>query len=327
MIKNNIDRILFFVNSVILLLLLISYLAPKIHPDFFWHISLLGILFPFLLILNTLFAVYWVISWRKYFWANIVIIVLGLPYIDNTIANQKNTLDQKEFSQLQKNKKHQFDQLINLMSFNVRLFNQNENIDDDKIEKKIVEMIKEKKPNVLCLQEFNLTESTKELFDAFNYKKNNDNKLQIFTNYRVIKSGYIKSKNICIYKDIVLNDTIRVYNIHLQSNWVKTMKSSYQNRVSEALKIKKHINKSPYPVIVCGDFNDTPLSYTYSTLKKGLADSFQESGIGIGNSYVSIPTLRIDYILHSQKYESYNYKKLKYKFSDHYPISCDILIP
>ena len=327
MIKNNIDRILFFVNSVILLLLLISYLAPKIHPDFFWHISLLGILFPFLLILNTLFAVYWVISWRKYFWANIVIIVLGLPYIDNTIANQKNSLDQKEFSQLQKNKKHQFDQLINLMSFNVRLFNQNENIDDDKIENKIVEMIKEKKPNVLCLQEFNLTESTKELFDAFNYKKNNDNKLQIFTNYRVIKSGYIKSKNICIYKDIVLNDTIRVYNIHLQSNWVKTMKSSYQNRVSEALKIKKHINKSPYPVIVCGDFNDTPLSYTYSTLKKGLADSFQESGIGIGNSYVSIPTLRIDYILHSQKYESYNYKKLKYKFSDHYPISCDILIP
>lgn len=327
MIKNNIDRILFFVNSVILLLLLISYLAPKIHPDFFWHISLLGILFPFLLILNTLFAVYWVISWRKYFWANIVIIVLGLPYIDNTIANQKNTLDQKEFSQLQKNKKHQFDQLINLMSFNVRLFNQNENIDDDKIENKIVEMIKEKKPNILCLQEFNLTESTKELFDAFNYKKNNDNKLQIFTNYRVIKSGYIKSKNICIYKDIVLNDTIRVYNIHLQSNWVKTMKSSYQNRVSEALKIKKHINKSPYPVIVCGDFNDTPLSYTYSTLKKGLADSFQESGIGIGNSYVSIPTLRIDYILHSQKYESYNYKKLKYKFSDHYPISCDILIP
>ena len=327
MIKNNIDRILFFVNSVILLLLLISYLAPKIHPDFFWHISLLGILFPFLLILNTLFAVYWVISWRKYFWANIVIIVLGLPYIDNTIANQKNTLDQKEFSQLQKNKKHQFDQLINLMSFNVRLFNQNENIDDDKIENKIVEMIKEKKPNVLCLQEFNLTESTKELFDAFNYKKNNDNKLQIFTNYRVIKSGYIKSKNICIYKDIVLNDTIRVYNIHLQSNWVKTMKSSYQNRVSEALKIKKHIDKSPYPVIVCGDFNDTPLSYTYSTLKKGLADSFQESGIGIGNSYVSIPTLRIDYILHSQKYESYNYKKLKYKFSDHYPISCDILIP
>jgi hypothetical protein len=326
-IKNNIDRILFFVNSVILLLLLISYLAPKIHPDFFWHISLLGILFPFLLILNTLFAVYWVISWRKYFWANIVIIVLGLPYIDNTIANQKNTLDKKEFSQLQKNKKHQFDQLINLMSFNVRLFNQNENIDDDKIENKIVEMIKEKKPNVLCLQEFNLTESTKELFDAFNYKKNNDNKLQIFTNYRVIKSGYIKSKNICIYKDIVLNDTIRVYNIHLQSNWVKTMKSSYQNRVSEALKIKKHINKSPYPVIVCGDFNDTPLSYTYSTLKKGLADSFQESGIGIGNSYVSIPTLRIDYILHSQKYESYNYKKLKYKFSDHYPISCDILIP
>lgn len=327
MIKNNIDRILFFVNSVILLLLLISYLAPKIHPDFFWHISLLGILFPFLLILNTLFAVYWIISWRKYFWANIVIIVLGLPYIDNTIANQKNTLDQKKFNQLQKNKKHQFDQLINIMTYNVRLFNQNENLNDDKIENKILDMVKEEKPDILCFQEFNLTEKTKEIFNLFNYKRNNDNKLQILTNYKVLKSGYIQSKNICIYKDIVLNDTIRIYNIHLQSNWVKTMKYSYQKRVNEAIKIKKHINKSPYPVIICGDFNDTPISYTYSQLKDGLLDSFEESGIGIGNSYVSIPTLRIDYILHSKEYKSYNYKKNKYKLSDHYPISCDILIP
>ena len=105
------------------------------------------------------------------------------------------------------------------------------------------------------------------------------------------------------------------------------MKLSYQNRVSEAIKIKKHINKSPYNVIVCGDFNDTPISYTFSNLKKGLADAFQESGIGIGNSYVGIPTLRIDYILHSKKYKSFNYKKNKYELSDHYPISCNILVP
>ena len=327
MIKNNLNRILFIINSLLLLLLLVSYIVPKVNPEFFWYISLLGIIFPLLLILNTLFAVYWIISWKKYFWANVVIITLGLSHIDKIVANQKNQIDYEELSELQNNKKHQFDQLINIMTYNVRLFNQNENLNDDKIENKILDMVKEEKPDILCFQEFNLTEKTKEIFNLFNYKRNNDNKLQILTNYKVIKSGYIQSKNICIYNDIVLNDTIRIYNIHLQSNWVKTMKYSYQKRVNEAIKIKKHINKSPYPVIICGDFNDTPISYTYSQLKNGLLDSFEESGIGIGNSYVSIPTLRIDYILHSKEYKSYNYKKNKYKLSDHYPISCDILVP
>ena len=327
MITNNLNRILFLINSLLLLLLLVSYIVPKVNPEFFWYISLLGIIFPLLLILNTLFAVYWIISWKKYFWANVVIITLGLSHIDKIVANQKNQIDFEELRELQNNKTHKFDQLINIMTYNVRLFNQNENLNDDKIENKILDMVKEEKPDILCFQEFNLTEKTKEIFNLFNYKRNNDNKLQILTNYKVIKSGYIQSKNICIYKDIVLNDTIRIYNIHLQSNWVKTMKYSYQKRVNEAIKIKKHINKSPYPVIICGDFNDTPISYTYSQLKNGLLDSFEESGIGIGNSYVSIPTLRIDYILHSKKYKSYNYKKNKYKLSDHYPISCDILIP
>ena len=327
MIKKNLNRILFIINSVLLLLLLISYIVPKVHPDFFWHISLLGIFFPALLIINTIFGIYWIFCWKKYFWANLVIILLGTSHIDSIIANQKNILDQEKFNELQKNKKHQFDQLINIMSYNVRLFNQNENIKDNNIENKILDAIKKEKPNILCIQEFNLTNKTETIFDFYNQNKYNDNKLQILTKYRVIKSGYIKSKNICIYKDIVLNDTIRIYNIHLQSNWVKSMKLSYQNRVSEALKIKKHINKSPYPVIVCGDFNDTPISYTFSNLKKGLADAFQESGIGIGNSFVGIPTLRIDYILHSKKYKSYNYKKNKYELSDHYPISCNIVVP
>ena len=327
MIKKNLNRILFIANSIVLLLLLVSYIAPKVHPDFFWHISLLGIFFPAILIINIIFGIYWLFSWKKYFWANLVIILLGTSHIDNIIANQKNILDQKKFNELQKNKKHQFDQLINIMSYNVRLFNQNENINDDDIANKIQDAIRKEQPNILCIQEFNLTNETTKIFDLYNQKNANDNKIQIITEYKVIKTGYIKSKNICVYKDIVLNDTIRVYNIHLQSNWVKSMKSSYQNRVSEALKIKQHIDKSPYPVIVCGDFNDTPISYTYSNLKKGLADSFKESGIGIGNSYVGIPTLRIDYILHSKKYKSYNYKKNKYELSDHYPISCDILIP
>jgi endonuclease/exonuclease/phosphatase family metal-dependent hydrolase len=327
MIKKNFNRILFIINSLLLFILLVSYGVPMIHPSYLWQISLLGIIFPLVLALNIMFAIYWLFSWKKYFWANLIIILFGTSHIDNIIANQKNKLSSQEFNDIKVNKKHQFDQLINIMTYNVRLFNQNENINNNNVENEILDIIKNKNPKILCLQEFNLTNKTKELFGFYNIEGSNDNKLQIFTKYDVLNVGFVESINSCLYKDIILNDTIRVYNIHLQSNWVKTMKSSYINRANESKKIKDHINSSPFPVIICGDFNDTPISYTYSTLEENLADAFKESGIGIGNSYVGIPSLRIDYILHDKKFNSYNYKKNKYELSDHFPISCSILIP
>ena len=145
----------------------------------------------------------------------------------------------------------------------------------------------------------------------FNKRKKSNNRLQIITKYKEINRGFVHNMNSCIYTDIILNDTIRIYNIHLQSNWIKTMKLSYQTRANEAVIIKKHIDNSPYPVIICGDFNDTPISYTYTKISNNLSDAFKQSGIGIGSSYIGVPFLRIDYILHDKKYKSYSYKKHK----------------
>ena len=94
----------------------------------------------------------------------------------------------------------------------------------------------------------------------------------------------------------------------------------------EAQAIKEHIQNSPYPIILCGDFNDTPLSYAYYTISKNLKDAFKESGKGIGQSFVKIPALRIDYILHNERFNSYNYIKYKKKLSDHYALSCEVEI-
>jgi len=102
------------------------------------------------------------------------------------------------------------------------------------------------------------------------------------------------------------------------------MKSSYKKRAEESQVIKKHMQSSPYPIILCGDFNDTPLSYAYNTISKNLKDAFKESGKGIGQSFVKIPTLRIDYILHNECFNSYNYKRHKQKLSDHYAVSCEV---
>ena len=70
-----------------------------------------------------------------------------------------------------------------------------------------------------------------------------------------------------------------------------------KNRAHQAEEIQRHIDGSPYPVILCGDFNDTPLSYTYRQLSRKLTDSFIEKGRGIGNTYIGgFPSFRIDYV-------------------------------
>ena len=73
-----------------------------------------------------------------------------------------------------------------------------------------------------------------------------------------------------------------------------------------------------HKMIVCGDFNDSPTSFAYGTLSKGLKDAFIESGSGLGNTYIGpFPSLRIDYILYDKSFDSYNYKSINTNYSDH----------
>lgn len=157
--------------------------------------------------------------------------------------------------------------------------------------------------------------------------------------------------NYCIYADIVKNkDTFRVYNVHLQSirlqsaeysvfdeNGQKKPKTStirlmadklliaYPKRAQQARRVMEHISQSPYPTIVCGDFNDTPLSYTYHQFNKLLIDSYRNTSTGIGATYVGkVPAGRIDYIFHTKDLNSSNFKIQEKALSDHRAISCKI---
>lgn len=164
--------------------------------------------------------------------------------------------------------------------------------------------------------------------------------------------------NFCIYSDIVINDdTVRLFNLHLESiqlsnedylyvselpkktdtqeifsenskKILRKFKRAYIKRAPQARQVADLISKSPYPVILCGDLNDTPSSYTYHQLSQNLLDAFKESGEGIGMTYAgSLPSFRIDYIMHDDSFESVGYKTIKINLSDHYPISTGIIIP
>ena len=180
--------------------------------------------------------------------------------------------------------------------------------------------------------------------------------LATFSRYPIINKGSIpfeRTSNQAIYTDINVNGTtIRVFNNHLESigfkdsdlsvldtidlrmnqyqreglrNISRKLNRAFAMRSNQAEAIARHISNSPYPVVVCGDFNDTPVSYVYRTMRGNLKDAFKESGAGFGGTYNGrLPSFRIDYIFHSPEFESWNFKRFPIKYSDHFPIMTTI---
>jgi endonuclease/exonuclease/phosphatase family metal-dependent hydrolase len=86
-----------------------------------------------------------------------------------------------------------------------------------------------------------------------------------------------------------------------------------------------HVETSPYPTIVCGDFNDTPMSYAYNQFNRSLMDAFRNCSSGIGSTYVGkVPAGRIDYIFHTNDLNSSHFVIQEEAYSDHRAISCKI---
>ena len=179
-----------------------------------------------------------------------------------------------------------------------------------------------------------------------------------FSKYPIVRKQNVhfaaKGGNVFIVSDIKINkDTVRVFNTHLESvhfGWnsyrfienlnnddvqqdelagslmiLRQLKHAFVKRAVQVEILRDSILASPYPVIICGDFNDTPNSYTYHILSNNLKDTFKESGNGLGKSYVGpFPSFRIDYIFHDERISSTAFKTIHQKLSDHFPISCMI---
>ncbi len=181
-----------------------------------------------------------------------------------------------------------------------------------------------------------------------------------FSKFPIIKkeSNHFAKRggNIFITSDIKIGkDTIRVINTHLESihfgwsdykfiqnlnndevdqdelkgslNILRRLRRAFIKRATQVDVLHDSIAVSPYPIIVCGDFNDTPSSYTYAILADDLIDAFRESGIGSGKTYSGpFPSFRIDYIFHDKRMSAAAYMTIKEKLSDHYPVSCMVKI-
>ncbi len=93
-----------------------------------------------------------------------------------------------------------------------------------------------------------------------------------------------------------------------------------KKRASQANLIHAEVKQTGNAMIVCGDFNDTAVSYAYTKVKGGLQDCFKKGKTGFGETYPQIPFLRIDHVFASDDFEVLNYQIKKEKLSDHYPV-------
>jgi endonuclease/exonuclease/phosphatase family metal-dependent hydrolase len=106
---------------------------------------------------------------------------------------------------------------------------------------------------------------------------------------------------------------------------IDKLRIAFPKRAEQAITVMKHVSTSPFPVVICGDFNDTPLSYTYNQFNKSMVDAFRNCSTGIGPTYVGrVPAGRIDYIFHTPDLNSMNFKIQDGVHSDHRAVSCRI---
>lgn len=361
------DRILFILNILAATGLLISYLAPVVNPARVLLPALFGLAYPFLLIANLLLLCYWLIRLNRAVFISLLIILLGWNHLNNFLPLNFKDSDIPESASP--------DRIIKVLSYNVRGFDVYHWKSGLQAKYEILRFIDKQEPDILCFQEYYTstrkgethTEVKKLLASlpesAVYYTADHTNRngfgIATFSRYPIIKKSRIpfnSSFNSAMYTDIVVRrDTLRVFNIHLQSikfhkdnyDFMDTVRLKYSNeqmreirkigsrlktaftlRAEQADMISNYIKDSPYGVIVMGDFNDTPQSYAYRKIRRGLQDTFRKAGGGFGNTYSGeLPSFRIDYILVSEPMIPYGFQRIKTDYSDHYPITTWLYIP
>ncbi|MEI6866230.1 endonuclease/exonuclease/phosphatase family protein [Flavicella sp.] len=331
--KNNsfFDKLVFFLNSIIAFLLLTSYLIPYIQPKVTSIISVLSLGMPVLIILNTVFLVFWIVKLKRQFLLSLIILAIGIQHVNAFIQFGKNEFTNNN---------------IKIMSYNVRMFNAYKSSDGVNIKSKILSFIKKENPDVIAIQEhYHKHQDIPEYQHSYvDFNRNNRIGLGIYSKYKIINKGSLSFKqtgNNSVYADIVINsDTLRIYNLHLESLRIDTNKDNFGQKNSEKLlkrfestfakqeaqvkKIIEHSSNCKYRTIFMGDFNNTAFSWVYKQLKQNKKDAFIEAGNGFGKSYNFIFPFRIDFILTDNSIEVTNFKTYNVKYSDHFPLMAQI---
>ncbi|MCW5912967.1 MAG: endonuclease/exonuclease/phosphatase family protein [Cyclobacteriaceae bacterium] len=335
-----------FIVSITLLTLL-SYLSLCIPPHVFWPAAFLSYGFPALILLNLVLLILALVQKRLTAFIWFFFFVLGAPYLLRTVRfnNAKKT-----------------DRTFRVLSFNTKLFRKPYVYDQFSTE--LINWVVADSSSVKCLQEYSTNTNWPGLdvtgklhaagYEGYAFVAQVDDRqhnpgLAIFSKLEFLNTGVVwqdpQSLNAAIFADLQYGDrVVRVYNVHLSSmklkdrpeDWIdkityffEQLKNGSVKRSQQVNALIDHMKTSPYPYLVCGDFNETPYSYVYSRMRRELTNAFEKRGRGFGFTLNQKPYfLRIDHQFFSKEFRLQKYSVDKsMNISDHFPTYGYYILP
>lgn len=342
--KNKATFCSFFAKLITFLAILSSF-AYLVPPDKFVYLAFVGLLFPWLQIINVLVILFGLSKPSCPVRYNVVAFLVSLSMLNNYLSFDK---EREVYGQADR---------FSVMTYNIksqRVFDTN----NKKLRPELDSLISVRYPDIVCIQEGGLY-SPSTIPKSINiggrsyYIWHTSMANIIFSRFPISNAGGIPfdhTSNSVVYADLSINNTqVRIYNCHLQSfrinpseyklydntlqfkskkqrllkgkEFLVKMSTGFKVRAKQARIVREHINKSNMLTVVCGDFNSTPSSYVYHTIKKDLEDAFVERGFGYGASYKrNFIGVRIDYVLHSPNIGANSYETIPQMSSDHCPV-------
>ncbi len=330
--------------AVLLLCTFAIIIGQYVSPSTWRILSALAIGAPIVYLLDVVLMFYWVVRWRWYRAAiMIVVVVIGLFYL----PRYYNISLDRQYPTTYRERAY-----TKVMTYNVLEGKKEEHL----------AYIRKHNPDIICLQEMtigsnNWNELTKTYRHTYKSEVGTGGN-QILSKYKILQCGGIGElpRRTATWADLrVGDDTVRVVSLHLQSTSIRPEDTHFlegggyirdndretklrsivsrlvdnnKKRAEQAEMVAEFLEQTPHKKIVCGDFNDVPLSYTYRTIAKGLNDSFSEAAVGFAYTYdTQYRLLRIDNVLVSPEIEVASFDvDNEVKLSDHFPVIARIKV-
>ncbi|WP_418982581.1 endonuclease/exonuclease/phosphatase family protein [Alistipes sp.] len=347
-----VDLVMTVLTAAVAAAMVMTLFVPYVNPARIWFFPVLGLAAPAIYVATVILALYWIIRWR---WvrAGVMLLLVAAGFFSVSLFYRpelrrvygEDAYDRSAFKVMTYNVRSFYDNagqasvddvlrligevdpdIICMQEFNARLA---ERCDD-------FALLGEKYESAV----FGRTEAPDSAYAA---------PMLILSKYRILRSGTVLTPRSSVWADVLVGeDTLRIFNNHLRSTAINASDNEFitnrlfltdtarEERVRSIVRryrdnsvlraaqvdsIARVIEATATRRIVCGDFNDTPMSYVYRTMARGLEDAFSERGSGYSHTFRGFfNTLRIDYVLRSEGLETLSYEVPDVDYSDHHPV-------
>ena len=330
------------------------FFVPRVHPSHLWILPVLGLVAPAIYVLTVVLTLYWIIRWRLK-----RAVLMGLLVLLGAFSVSLFWRPEVRRNRVPESYPRS---TIGFLSYNVRLLydDRGRNSADtvaaiiDSLRPDIVCLQEFRSAMAARSEQFKALLEGYEAADCGLGPRALPPQLILLkkrASNRLLRSGMITQSGASVWADVLIGeDTLRVVNNHLQSTGITSLDNAYITgyeylddtvreeklrsiagrfyrncvlRADQVDTIRTHIDEAaPRLLIVCGDFNDTPVSYTYRRMAEGLNDAFSRCGHGYSHTFRGFfNALRIDYVLSSDELETLSYEvPLEGGPSDHLPL-------